>query len=199
MNTLINELISAEPTLLVELEALYKDLHRHPELSMQEVRTAQLVAETMQALGYEVTRNVGVTGVVCVMQNGAGPTVMLRADMDALPMAEDTGLEYASTVTACDADGIEVGVAHSCGHDLHVTWMLGVARVLSASRSAWAGTLMIVFQPGEETAEGARGMVRDWGEVAAWTGSGSSSWRLPLRAAGACCGTCASALCRPRV
>jgi amidohydrolase len=164
MNTLINELISAEPTLLLELEALYKDLHRHPELSMQEVRTAQIVAETMQALGYEVTRNVGVTGVVCVMANGAGPTVMLRADMDALPMSEDTGLEYASSVTAYDADGVEVGVAHSCGHDLHVTWMLGVARVLSASRSAWRGTLMIVFQPGEETAEGARGMVRDWGE-----------------------------------
>ena len=164
MNVLIETLVSAQPTLLVELEALYKDLHRHPELSMQEVRTAQLVAETMQALGYEVTRNVGVTGVVCVMANGAGPTVMLRADMDALPMVEDTGLEYASTVTAHDAEGVEVGVAHSCGHDMHVTWMIGAARVLSANRAAWRGTLMIVFQPGEETAEGARAMVADWGE-----------------------------------
>jgi len=164
VNIPIQALVSAEPTLLLELEALYKDLHRHPELSMQELRTARIVAEKMQALGYEVTTNVGVTGVVCVMTNGIGPTVMLRADMDALPMAEDTGLEYASNVTAHDADGVQVGVAHSCGHDMHVTWMLGAARVLSANRAVWRGTLMIVFQPGEETAEGARAMVRDWGE-----------------------------------
>lgn len=164
MNALTRALVAAEPTLLAELEALYKDLHRHPELSMQEVRTAQIVAGTMEALGYEVTRDVGVTGVVCVMANGAGPTVMLRADMDGLPMAEDTGLEYASTAKARDADGTFVEVAHSCGHDMHVTWMIGAARVLSANRAAWRGTLMIVFQPGEETAEGARSMVRDWGE-----------------------------------
>ena len=164
MNALIRALHESAPTLLAELEALYKDLHRHPELSMQEVRTAQIVADAMQALGYEVTRNVGVTGVVCVMVNGPGPVVMLRADMDALPMAEDTGLEYASTVRARDPDGVEVGVAHSCGHDMHVTWMIGAARLLSAHRVAWAGTLLIVFQPGEETAEGARSMVRDWGE-----------------------------------
>src|SRR5690606_22256318 len=122
MNALTQALAAVEPALMAELEMLYKDLHRHPELSMQEVRTAKIVAEAMQGLGYEVTRNVGVTGVVCVMKNGAGPTVMLRADMDALPMAENTGLPYASTVTARDADGVEVGVAHSCGHDMHVTW-----------------------------------------------------------------------------
>jgi hippurate hydrolase len=164
MNALTEALGSAESSLMAELEVLYKDLHRHPELSMREVRTAKIAADAMQDLGYEVTRNVGVTGVVCVMKNGAGPTVMLRADMDALPMAENTGLPYASTVTARDADGVEVGVAHSCGHDMHVTWMIGAARILSANRSAWSGTLMIVFQPGEETAEGASSMVHDWGE-----------------------------------
>ena len=164
MNALTQALASAEPGLMTNLEALYKDIHQHPELSMQEVRTAKIVADEMEGLGYEVTRNIGVTGVVCVMKNGAGPTVMLRADMDALPMAENTGLPYASTVTARDADGVEVGVAHSCGHDMHVTWMIGAARILSTNRAAWGGTLMIVFQPGEETAEGATSMVRDWGE-----------------------------------
>ena len=164
MNALTQALASAEPTLIAKLEVLYKDIHQHPELSMQETRTAKMVADAMQGFGYEVTPKVGVTGVVCVMRNGAGPTVMLRADMDALPMAENTGLPYASTVTARDADGTEVGVAHSCGHDMHVTWMIGAADILAANRSAWLGTLMIVFQPGEETAEGATAMVRDWGE-----------------------------------
>ena len=164
MNALTQALAAADPTLIAKLEALYKDIHQHPELSMQEVRTARIAADAMQGFGFEVTRNVGVTGVVCVMKNGTGPTVMLRADMDALPMAENTGLPYASTVTARDADGVEVGVAHSCGHDMHVTWMIGAAHILSANRAAWHGTLMIVFQPGEETAEGASAMVRDWGD-----------------------------------
>lgn len=164
MNALTQALGNADASLMVELESLYKDLHQHPELSMQEVRTAKIVADTMEGLGYEVTRNVGVTGVVCLMKNGSGPTVMLRADMDALPMAENTGLPYASTVTARDADGAEVGVAHACGHDMHVTWMIGAARILAGNRTAWQGTLMIVFQPGEETAEGAAAMVKDWGE-----------------------------------
>lgn len=162
MNALTKALETADPALMAELEALYKDLHQHPELSMQEVRTAKIVADSMQNLGYEVTRNVGITGVVCVLKNGAGPTVMLRADMDALPMSENTGLPYASTVKTRDADGLEVGVSHSCGHDMHVTWMLGAARILSTNRAAWQGTLMVVFQPGEETAEGANAMVRDW-------------------------------------
>ncbi|MBC5781428.1 amidohydrolase [Ramlibacter sp. USB13] len=150
--------------LLDELAAIYTDLHRHPELSMQEVRTAQIVADHVQDLGYEVTRGVGVTGVVAVLRNGAGPTVMLRADMDALPMQEKTGLPYASTETAKDEDGATVGVAHSCGHDMHVTWLLGTARVLAQHREAWSGTAMLVFQPGEETAQGAASMVADWGE-----------------------------------
>lgn len=164
MNALTQALGAAEPTLMTYLEALYKDLHQHPELSMQEVRTAKIVADAMQGLGYEVTRNVGVTGVVCVLENGAGPVVMLRADMDALPMAENTGLPHASSVKAKDADGVEVGVAHSCGHDMHVTWMIGAGHILAKNRAAWHGTLMIVFQPGEETAEGATAMVRDWGD-----------------------------------
>ena len=164
MNALTQALGRADPALLAELEAIYKDLHQHPELSMQEVRTAKIAADAVQGLGYEVTTHVGVTGVVCVMKNGAGPTVMLRADMDALPMAENTGLSYASTVKAKDADGVEVGVAHSCGHDMHVTWMIGAARIMAAHRDAWSGTLLIVFQPGEETAEGASAMVQDWGE-----------------------------------
>ncbi|VTU24212.1 putative hydrolase YxeP [Variovorax sp. PBS-H4] len=164
MNALTQALDLARPALVPELEALYKDIHQHPELSMQEVRTAKLVADAMQDAGYEVTRNVGVTGVVCVLKSGVGPTVMLRADMDALPMAENTGLPYASTVTARDADGIEVGVAHSCGHDMHVTWMIGAARILASNRAEWRGTLVVVFQPGEETAEGATAMVHDWDE-----------------------------------
>src|SRR2546421_2490399 len=163
MVTLTDALEHAQP-LLDELEAIYSDVHRHPELSMQEVRTARMAADHVQALGYEVTREVGVTGVVAVLRNGAGPTVMLRADMDALPMQEKTGLPYASTVTAKDEEGATVGVAHSCGHDMHVTWLLGAARILAENRASWSGTVMLVFQPGEETAQGAASMVRDWGE-----------------------------------
>lgn len=147
--------------LLPELEAIYQDLHQHPELSMQEVRTARVVADYMETLGYEVAREVGVTGVVAVLRNGAGPTVMLRADMDALPVTEATGLPYASTVTTKDEEGVLVGVAHACGHDLHVTWLLGAARLFAEHRDAWRGTLMAVFQPGEEVGRGARAMVDD--------------------------------------
>ena len=150
--------------LLEELASLYTDLHRHPELSMREFRTAKIAADRMEALGYQVTREVGVTGVVAVLRNGEGPTVMMRADMDALPMREDTGLPYASTVKTEDEDGAVVDVAHSCGHDMHVTWMLGAARVLAENRSAWRGTAMIVFQPGEETAQGATSMLGEWGD-----------------------------------
>lgn len=161
MSKLIEAMTSATDSLLPELEAIYKDLHQHPELSMQEVRTAGIVADYVEKLGYEVTRNVGVTGVVAVLRNGAGPTVMLRADMDALPMAEATGLPYASTVKAKDEDGVETGVAHSCGHDMHVTWLMGAARMMAEHRQVWRGTLMAVFQPGEEVARGARSMLDD--------------------------------------
>lgn len=164
MNPIIQAMTDHGGKLLAELETIYKDFHQHPELSMQEFRTAKLAADYIEALGYEVTRGVGVTGVVGVMRNGQGPTVMLRADMDALPMVENTGLPYASTVKAKDEDGIEVDVAHSCGHDLHMTWLMGAARILGKHRDVWHGTVMVVFQPGEEVGRGASCMVDDWGE-----------------------------------
>ena len=161
MSKLIKGMALSIDSLLPELEAVYKDLHQHPELSMQEVRTAGIVASYLEKFGYEVTRAIGLTGVVAILRNGAGPTVMLRADMDALPMAEATGLPYASTVRAKDEEGVEVGVAHSCGHDMHVTWLMGVARLMAEHRKDWRGTLMAVFQPGEEVARGARSMIDD--------------------------------------
>ncbi len=143
------------------LEALYKDVHAHPELSMQETRTAGLAAERLRAAGFEVTTGVGNTGVVGVLKNGDGPTVMLRADMDALPVAEATGVPYASHVTAKDAEGNTVPVMHACGHDMHVTWLAGATALMAQARHAWHGTLMAVFQPAEETAAGAQAMIDD--------------------------------------
>jgi hippurate hydrolase len=147
--------------LLPGLEAVYKDLHAHPELSMQETRTAGIAADHLRAAGYEVTTGVGKTGVVGVLRNGDGPTIMLRADMDALPVEEATGLPYASKATAHDREGKTVPVSHMCGHDMHVTWLAGATQLLAEARSAWRGTLMAVFQPGEETAEGAQAMIDD--------------------------------------
>ena len=145
--------------LLPELERIYADIHAHPELSMQETRTARIAADRLRGAGYEVTEGVGQTGVVGLLRNGDGPTVMLRADMDALPVQEQTGLPYASTQTATDSTGKTVPVMHACGHDLHVTWLIGAARLLAETRDAWKGTLMPVFQPAEETGTGARAMV----------------------------------------
>src|SRR6476659_439832 len=147
--------------LLPDLEALYKDVHAHPELSMEETRTAALAADRLRAAGYEVTTGVGKTGVVGLLRNGDGPTVMLRADMDALPIQEATGLPYASKATATDREGKTVPVSHMCGHDMHVTWLVGATKLLAEARKTWRGTLMAVFQPGEETAEGARAMISD--------------------------------------
>jgi amidohydrolase len=147
--------------LLVDLAAFYKDVHSHPELSMQETRTAGLAADRLRAAGYDVTTGVGKTGVVGLLRNGKGPTVMLRADMDALPVEEGTGLPYASTVTATDREGHIVPVSHMCGHDMHVTWLVGATKLLAEARTKWRGTLMAVFQPGEETAEGAQAMIDD--------------------------------------
>jgi len=146
---------------LGDLEALYKDVHSHPELSMQERRTAGLAADRLQEAGYEVTPGVGRTGVVGLLRNGDGPTVMLRADMDALPIEEQTGLPYASAVTATGPDGAETPVMHACGHDMHVTWLAGATAVLASHQDAWKGTVMAVFQPAEETAEGAQAMIDD--------------------------------------
>ena len=133
-------------------EDLYRDLHSHPELSHEEHRTAAAVADRLSQFGFEVTTGVGGTGVVGVLRNGDGKTVLLRADMDALPMAEDTGLPYASATP---------GVAHSCGHDMHVTCLLGAAQLLATGEKHWRGTLVTVFQPAEETIDGAAGMVAD--------------------------------------
>lgn len=163
MNPLAQASTVDRGALLSDLEAVYQDLHRHPELSMHEVRTSKIAADSLQALGYAVTRQVGGTGVVGTLRNGEGPTVMLRADMDALPMAEETGLPYASTSKTTDDEGAEIAVAHACGHDLHVTWMMGVARVLAEHREAWRGTVLVAFQPGEEIGRGADSMVKDWG------------------------------------
>ena len=147
--------------LLPELQALYEDIHAHPELSMQETRTAGLAADRLRAAGYEVTAGVGKTGVVGLLRNGDGPTVMLRADMDALPVQEATGLPYGSTATATDEAGRTVPVMHACGHDMHVAWLVGAATLLANDRDAWHGTVMAVFQPAEETAQGARAMIDD--------------------------------------
>jgi amidohydrolase len=157
----VSVVLSALDQLLPDLEALYKDLHTHPELSMQETRTAQVAADRLRQAGYEVTAGVGKTGVVGLLKNGSGPTVMLRADMDALPIEEATGLPYASKVTSKDGAGKTLPVSHMCGHDMHVAWLAGAAALLAAERSAWQGTLMVVFQPGEETAQGARAMIDD--------------------------------------
>jgi amidohydrolase len=147
--------------IMAGLEDLYRDLHEHPELSMQEQRTAGRAAECLRAAGYAVTTGVGGTGVVGLLANGDGPTVMLRADMDALPVREATGLPYASTATAIDPAGTEVPVMHACGHDMHVAWLAGATMLLAGARDAWHGTVLAVFQPAEETAQGARAMIDD--------------------------------------
>ena len=143
------------------VEDLYRDLHRNPELSHQEKRTAGIVAEKLRGAGYEVTEGVGGTGVVGVLANGGTRTVLLRADMDALPVAEATGLPYASQVTAADADGNQVPVMHACGHDVHVSCLAGAAQLLAEGRGNWQGTVVALFQPAEETGDGARAMVDD--------------------------------------
>ncbi len=135
-------------------EDLYRDLHRHPELSHHEHRTAQLVADRLRAAGYDVHERIGGTGVVGILRNGSGGSVLLRADMDALPVQESTGLPYASTVLSGD-----VPVMHACGHDVHVTCLLGAATLLAGATAQWSGTVIALFQPAEETGDGARGMV----------------------------------------
>ncbi|MDT3672160.1 MAG: amidohydrolase [Aromatoleum sp.] len=147
--------------LLARLEGIYQDFHANPELSMQEHRTAGIVAAWLRERGYEVTEAVGATGVVGLLRNGEGPTVLMRADMDALPIAESTGLPYSSRKTGTDRFGQPTAIAHSCGHDMHVAWLMGASEILAANLGAWRGTAMMVFQPGEETGQGARAMIED--------------------------------------
>lgn len=142
------------------LEVLYKDIHAHPELAFQEVRTAAKLAEEMRKLGFEVTEKVGGTGVVAIYRNGAGPTVLVRTELDALPMEEKTGLPYASKAKT-QFNGRETFVAHSCGHDVHMASWVGTARTLLAMKDQWKGTLMFVAQPAEETVSGAKAMIDD--------------------------------------
>jgi amidohydrolase len=147
--------------LLGKLEGIYRDLHANPELSMQEHRTSGIAAAWLREQGYDVTEGVGATGVVGLLRNGDGTVVLLRADMDALPIKESTGLAYASDKTGTDRFGQATSIAHSCGHDMHMAWLMGVTRILAENRNLWHGTVMAVFQPGEETGQGARAMIED--------------------------------------
>lgn len=144
-----------------ELMELYRDLHAYPELSFQEHRTAAKLAAIARDLGFEVTESVGQTGVVAVMRNGDGPTVLLRADMDGLPVAEQTGLTFASKQVGTPASGVESGIMHACGHDTHMAGWVGAARLLSSNKDLWQGTLVMILQPAEELGEGARAMLDD--------------------------------------
>jgi len=144
-----------------ELTAFYRDLHQNPELSLHEEKTAGKLAERMRKLGFEVTQKVGGHGVVAVLRNGKGPTVLLRTDMDALPVEEKTGLPYASRVKMTDAGGQSVPVMHACGHDVHMTAWLGTATLLSRAKERWRGTLVMVGQPAEEPGSGAKRMLDD--------------------------------------
>jgi hippurate hydrolase len=143
------------------LMALYRDLHANPELSMQEVKSAAKMAAEAKKLGFDVTSGVGKTGVVAVMKNGPGPVLLLRADMDGLPVVEQTGLPFASKVKATSVAGTESGVMHACGHDTHMTAWVGAARRLAAMKDRWSGTLVLIAQPGEEIGVGAKAMLDD--------------------------------------
>ena len=155
---------AADPSVdahLDELVGLYKHLHTHPELSFQEFETAKRVAEELRKAGAEVTSGVGKLGVVGVLRNGEGPTVLVRADLDALPVTEATGLPYASTAKATAAGKDEVGVMHACGHDVHMTCLVGTARWLAEHKDRWKGTVVLIGQPAEEMIGGAQAMLED--------------------------------------
>lgn len=145
---------------LPSLTATYRDLHRHPELSGHETRTAAKLADALRPLGYQVVPGIGGTGLLAVLKNGDGPTLLIRADMDALPITEDTGLPYASTATV-DRDGKATGVMHACGHDIHMASWLGAATLLAETRDHWRGTLALIAQPAEEIGAGSRAMIKD--------------------------------------
>ncbi|WP_432736301.1 M20 metallopeptidase family protein [Maridesulfovibrio sp. FT414] len=153
----LNEKVKDELPLLV---SLYKHLHANPELSGRERNSAAIIAEKLEECGLQVTRNFGGYGVVGEMVNGTGPTIMVRADMDALPITEESGLDYASSVVTEDAAGNKVGVMHACGHDVHMAALIGSARVMSAMRGSWQGRILFVAQPAEESMFGARDMIR---------------------------------------
>jgi hippurate hydrolase len=148
-------------TVYPDAHALYLDLHENPELSSHETQTAAKLAGRLRSAGYDVTEHVGGTGVVAILKNGPGPTIMLRTELDALPVEEKTGLPYASTVHTKDNAGHDVPVMHACGHDLHMAAILGTAEIMARSKNTWHGTLMLIGQPAEETITGADAMLRD--------------------------------------
>ncbi len=155
---LVSEQVEAE---YASLESLYKHFHAHPELSLQETESANRIAGELHKVGYDVTEGFGGTGLVALLKNGEGPTVLLRADMDGLPVHEQTGLEYASSVKRTDPAGKEVYAMHACGHDMHMTTLVGAARVLSTLRDHWQGTLILIGQPAEEIGQGAKAMLKE--------------------------------------
>ncbi len=144
-----------------EAHSLYVDIHEHPELSGHEVQTSAKLAAKLRELGYNVTEHVGDTGIVAIMKNGPGPTIMLRTELDALPVEEKTGLPYASKVQEHNDAGVDVPVMHACGHDLHMAALIGTADIMAHSKNSWHGTLMLIGQPAEETIGGAQGMIKD--------------------------------------
>ena len=141
--------------------AIYKDLHENPELPCQEQRTAMVVADRLETLGFKVERGIGGHGVVGIIRNGSGQNVLLRSELDALPLKENTGLPYASKAEQVDSDGIKKGVMHACAHDMHMTCLLGAAALLHDARKFWSGTVIILFQPNEERLLGAKAMIDD--------------------------------------
>jgi amidohydrolase len=158
VNTQVKHFAYTDSSRLVEI---FKDLHRNPELAFMEVRTSSIVEKELTALGYNVHTGIAKTGVVGILKNGEGPVVMYRADMDCNAVKETTGLPYASNKTSVNASGIEVPVMHACGHDAHITWLLGVARIMVLLKKEWKGTLVVVAQPAEEIGAGAKAMVKD--------------------------------------
>ena len=156
-----NSLDKQVSSVLPDAQTFYLDLHQHPELSSHETRTAAELAARLRALGYEVTEHVGGTGVVAILKNGAGPTVMLRTELDALPVEEKTGLPYASKVHTKDDNGRDVAVMHACGHDVHMASLWGTAAIMAGDKNSWHGTLMLIGQPAEETITGADKMIKD--------------------------------------
>src|ERR1022692_3682906 len=144
-----------------DAHALYLDLHQNPELSGHETQTATKLAARLRSSGYDVTEHVGGTGVVAILKNGPGPTIMLRTELDALPVEEKTGLPYASKVRAKDDAGRDVPVMHACGHDLHMASLFATAAIMAHSKNTWHGTLILIYQPAEETISGAKRMIED--------------------------------------
>ena len=159
--TLLSYSISSNDTLNIDLLDLYKDLHQNPELSYKEFKTSKKLSLILEELGYEVTNGIGGNGVVALLKNGEGKTVMLRADMDGLPVKEKTGASYASKTKTLNDDGQEVFTMHACGHDVHMTVLIGTAQYLIQNKSDWSGTLMLNLQPAEEVSGGARNMIKD--------------------------------------